>query len=70
MNEGGSCRDLRKFIDSEEVAKAFGKLVSGKEGYRTILEKTKVLKCENCGKILNDEDNFCPNCGTKVKKPN
>ena len=24
--------------------------------------------CEKCGKILNGQDNFCPGCGTPVKK--
>ena len=37
----GGCRDLNKFINDEKVLDAFSKLISGKSGYRTILERRK-----------------------------
>ncbi len=63
-------RDLRKLMDSKEVHEGFSKLVSGgKLGYKTIIEKNKNLeRCENCGKILEGDENFCPECGMKIEK--
>jgi len=63
------CRDLRSLHDSDEIAKAFSKLVSGgKAGYKTIIEKTKpTLKCGSCGSVLCGEEKFCPECGNKLK---
>ncbi|MBI5148641.1 hypothetical protein HZA33_03095 [Candidatus Pacearchaeota archaeon] len=68
---GGSCRDLRKYLDDEATAAAFSKLVSGgKYGYKTIIERKKEpLKCKGCQKILEGEEKFCPECGTKVELP-
>ena len=28
------------------------------------------MKCLNCGKIINDQSNFCTNCGAKVVRDN
>ncbi len=62
----GSCKDLRKFQDSDEVASAFGKLVSGKSGYKTVIEKSpSIQKCKNCNYTLLNQEKFCPECGTK-----
>ena len=66
----GSCRDLRKYIDDEATYAAFSRLVSGgKAGYKTIIERKKEpLRCKNCSKILEGEEKFCPECGTKIEK--
>ena len=63
-------RDLRKHIDSDEIADAFAKLVSGgKAGYKTVIEKDKPpIVCKSCTLILTGEEKFCPNCGTKIEK--
>ena len=37
----GGCRDLRKLMDNEQVLDAFSKLVSGKSGYRTVVEQNE-----------------------------
>lgn len=64
---GGSCRDLRSFQDSQDVAAAFGKLISGKSGYKTIIEKSKpVIRCSGCALTLTGDEKFCPECGTKT----
>lgn len=65
----GGCRDLNKFMNDEKVLDAFSKLISGKSGYRTILERRKEpVICKNCKKHLTGEEKFCPECGTKVEK--
>jgi Zn finger protein HypA/HybF involved in hydrogenase expression len=62
-----SCRDLRKYQDNPEIADMFGQLISGRKGYKTIIEKSpKVIRCSGCSKIIDDEIKFCPECGTKV----
>ncbi|MFH1823450.1 MAG: zinc-ribbon domain-containing protein [archaeon] len=67
---GGSCRDLRKFQDNPDIHDAFSKLVSGKAGYKTIIERRKDIPlCPSCRKILEGEEKFCPECGTKIEKP-
>jgi len=64
-----SCRDLRKYQDNPEVADLFGQLISGKKGYKTIIEKSpKVLRCSCCQKMLDDDAKFCAECGTKIVK--
>jgi rubrerythrin len=65
---GGSCLDLREYQDSDDMAKIIGKIVSGRSGYKAVIEKKKeVLKCTQCGKILEGNEKFCPECGNKVK---
>ncbi len=64
--------DLRKFqeggSDHDSVKSILGKLLSGKEGYETIIEKKKeVLRCD-CGQVLEGHEKFCPECGAKSNK--
>lgn len=64
----GSCLDLRQYQDSADMSAIMGKLVSGKQGYKAIIEKKQeILKCNKCGKILEGNERFCPECGNKVK---
>lgn len=64
----GSCLDLREFQDSAQMQNILGKLVSGKSGYKAVIDKTKpIAKCQQCGKILDDSWKFCPECGNKLK---
>jgi len=59
-------RDLRQYQNDDSIKDVFSKLVSGKSGYQTVIDKSKpVKKCE-CGYVLNDEK-FCPECGKKVE---
>lgn len=65
----GGCRDLRKYMNDEKVLDAFSKLVSGKAGYRTVVERRQEpIICKNCKRQLEGEEKFCPECGTKVEK--
>jgi len=63
-----SNRDLRSFQDSDAVADAFAKLISGgKPGYKTIIEKNKPpIRCFACKSILEGIEKFCPECGAKT----
>jgi predicted nucleic acid-binding Zn ribbon protein len=62
-------RDLRQF-QNDSIADAFSKLVSGRPGYKTVLEK-KVIppKCVKCGRGGDPEQKFCPQCGGKMVVP-
>jgi len=58
--------DIQK---NDVILDAFSMIVSGKAGYRTVIEKKKVpLKCRKCNLSLNNDSppKFCPECGTKV----
>lgn len=63
----GSCLDLREQMENPAVHDAFSMLISGKKGYKAVIErKTEVKKCPSCATFLKDEVKFCPECGTKV----
>lgn len=67
---GGSCRDLRDQMNNPKVQEAFGLLLSGKKGYKPVIERrVEPLICAGCNVILREESKFCPECGTKVVKP-
>ena len=66
----GSCLDLRKFQSENAIQDAFSKLVSGKPGYKAVIEK-KVIhpKCIKCGRGGDADQKFCPQCGGQMKIP-
>ena len=65
-----SNRDLRKYQSDEAIQSAFSKLVSGRAGYKAVIERDKPkILCQNCHLELSGEEKFCPECGTKVEKP-
>jgi len=65
----GSCIDLRKFQDANSIEDAFGKLLSGKSGYKPIIERrVDPVKCKQCGLVSEGTKNFCPGCGSKLEK--
>ena len=65
-----SGRDLRDQMNSDAVADAFGFLLSGKKGYKTVIErKVEPLRCSGCSIVLQDAVKFCPECGAKVMLP-
>ncbi len=60
--------DLRQYQDDDTIKNIFGKLISGREGYETVIDKTvEVPKCSKCGFKLRNDEKFCPECGTKVE---
>ena len=47
---------------------ALGKLFSGKSGYKPVIETRQVIiKCKSCGKVVEDTQKFCDECGTRVE---
>ena len=64
----GSCLDLRQYQDDPNMAAIMGKLLSGKSGYKAVIEKRKeVVKCPQCAKVLEGVEKFCPECGTQTE---
>lgn len=68
MDAGSVQKRMDEIQNSEQIQDLFGKLVSGKSGYKAVIDKTKpVPKC-NCGKILEGIEKFCPECGCKIEQ--
>jgi len=66
----GSCIDLRKYQKGDVIADAYSKVVSGKSGYKAIIERKKIPpKCIKCGRGGDDGQKFCPQCGGKMIVP-
>ena len=62
-----SGRDLRDQMNSDAVADAFSFLVSGKRGYKAVIErKVEPVRCGGCSVVLKGEEKFCSECGTKT----
>ncbi len=66
----GSNIDLRKYENPESIQEAYSKIVSGKVGYKAILERKKIPpKCTKCGRGGDIDQKFCPQCGGKMAVP-
>ena len=62
----GSNIDLRKYQNSDSIADIYSKIVSGKPGYKAIIERRKEPTfCADCKKQLKEDAKFCPDCGGK-----
>jgi len=53
--------------NSDKIKELFGRLVSGKSGYNTVIVKDKPTEKCACGKILTGDEKFCPECGSKIE---
>jgi rRNA maturation endonuclease Nob1 len=61
---------MQEIQKDQSFAAALGKILSGRAGYNPVIEMKKIpVKCVNCGIILEEGMKFCPECGTKVEKP-
>ncbi len=58
-------KDLRQYQNDETMQSIFSKLVSGKSGYQTVIDKNKPQKKCECGRVLSGDEKFCPDCGKK-----
>lgn len=68
VNPNSIQKKMHQLQNSEQIQDLFGKLVSGKSGYKAVIEVNKpVQKCSNCNRILEGEEKFCPECGCKLK---
>ncbi len=66
----GSNIDLRKYQDPTSIQDAFSKIVSGKVGYKAVIERKKIPpRCVKCGRDGYEGQKFCPQCGGKMAVP-
>jgi rRNA maturation endonuclease Nob1 len=66
----GSNIDLRKYQNPDSIQDAFSRVVSGKSGYKAVIERKKISpRCVKCGRGGDDGQKFCPQCGGKMKIP-
>jgi rRNA maturation endonuclease Nob1 len=73
MDAGGVQKRMNEIqansMNDAAFQNALGKLFSGKSGYRPVIETRQVIiRCNSCGKVLEDTQKFCDECGTKVVK--
>ncbi len=70
MDPNSLQKRMSEIQQDASFANAFGKLISGRPGYNPVIEKRQVIiKCKICGKILEDGQKFCHECGTKAEHP-
>lgn len=51
---------------SQGFADVFSKLVSGKAGYKAVIEMKPITnKCSGCSTVLDERQKFCHECGAK-----
>ena len=51
--------------NQDAVASLFGRLVSGRAGYKAVVEVSKPpLRCSKCSIVLEGVEKFCSECGT------
>jgi len=51
-------------------AEVYGKLISGKSGYKPVIEKKEILMCKRCmTPFLVQEQKFCHECGMQIEHP-
>lgn len=56
---------------SNDFTNVFSKIVSGKAGYKTIVDVKPITSKCKCGTVLDERQKFCHECGAKnenVKK--
>ncbi len=72
MDDFESRQKLQEEIQrSSEFVDVFSKIVSGKSGYKTVVDvKPITIKCKSCGTTLNKTQKFCHECGAKVEETN
>lgn len=60
---------MQELQQTDGFADVFGKLISGKAGYKPVIEKKKeILMCKNCmTPLLVQEQKFCHECGMKIE---
>lgn len=66
----GSNIDLRRYQDGTAIQDAFSKIVSGRTGYKAVIERKKIPpRCVKCGRGGDDGQKFCPQCGGRMSLP-
>ena len=52
---------------SDEFANIFSKVVSGKAGYKAVIEMKPITTKCSCGTVLNEQQKFCHECGQRMR---
>ena len=62
---------LQEMQKSWAFADVFGKLISGKAGYKPVIEnKKEILMCKRCmTPFLIQQQKFCHECGMQIEYP-
>ncbi len=60
---------MQEIQQTDAFADVFGKLISGRAGYKPVIEKkTEVLMCKECKTpLLVQKQKFCHECGKKME---
>ena len=67
MDASDTQKRMQQIQREESFASAFSQIVSGRPGYKAVIEKKPVkIICRKCGKHLEEGIKFCPDCGTKI----
>lgn len=60
-------RKMHQMQNSDDISSIFGKLVSGKSGYKAAIDVSRPApRCKICQVVLGGEEKFCPECGSKL----
>lgn len=61
---------MQEIQQDKSFSSALGKILSGKAGYKPVIETRRVeIRCKGCGIIVDENAKFCPECGRKVERP-
>lgn len=69
MDANSIQKRMNEIQSDASFASALGKLMSGRPGYKPVIEtKQVIIRCK-CGKIMDDNQKFCDECGARVERP-
>jgi len=63
VDAGSMQKKMNQLQASDSISDIFGQLVSGKKGYKAVIEKAKPIARCQCGYIFEGSEKFCPECG-------
>ncbi|MEK6925913.1 MAG: zinc ribbon domain-containing protein [Nanoarchaeota archaeon] len=67
VDPGYTQKRMDEIQRDESFASAFSQIVSGKAGYKAVIEKKPIIIiCTGCKRQLEEGIKFCSECGTKV----
>ncbi|VVB82549.1 Uncharacterised protein [uncultured archaeon] len=69
MDPNSIQKRMNEIQSDASFASALGRLMSGRPGYKPVIEtKQVIIRCK-CGKIMDDSQKFCDECGARVERP-
>jgi len=69
MDQNSLQKRMNEIQADASFAGALGKLLSGRPGYTPVIETKQIIVRCKCGKIMDDCQKFCDECGTRVERP-